>query len=106
VSLVTQDQHKDLDAIQRSLDLPRGMHLMQLDHLTARDVPAPEPLPGIRSGRVGSARTGRNDGAQARRPRGGAPRNPAGGGDGRRGGNRRGGRRGGGGGGRRTQAHV
>jgi len=105
VSLVSQDQHKDLDAIQRSLDLPRGMHLTQLDHLTARDVPAPEPLAGIRSGRVGGAGTGRNNGAQARRPRGGAPRNPAGGGDGKRGGNRRGGRRSAGGG-RRAQAHA
>jgi superfamily II DNA/RNA helicase len=111
VSLVAQDQHKDLDAIQRSLDLPRGMHRTHLDHLTARDVPAPEPLAGARSGNSGRKSTptagGRNTNGQARQTRGGTPRNQ---GAGKRGGNGRNGRDGNRsrrrGGGHRTQARA
>jgi len=43
VTLVTEDQHRDLEAIQRSLGLPRGTHRMRLDQLTDFQPSAPEP---------------------------------------------------------------
>jgi superfamily II DNA/RNA helicase len=44
VTLVAEDQHRDVEAIQRSLGLPRGMHGMRLDHLTTSHVPAAKPV--------------------------------------------------------------
>ena len=108
VSLVTREQHKDLDAIQRALDLPRGMHRMHLDHLTAGDVPHPEPLAGARGGhtsRGGAAARSDNEGGQGRQSRGGTPRDRTGG-NGNRGNRHSGNRRGRRGRGGRTQAHV
>ena len=44
VTFVMDDQSKDLDDIQRSLEMPRGLHDFDLDILDADDLPAPRQL--------------------------------------------------------------
>jgi superfamily II DNA/RNA helicase len=50
ITLVMDDQIKDLDAIQRTLELPRGLHRPDLAHLTSEHVPAPDLVPTLHRG--------------------------------------------------------
>ena len=88
VSLVCEDQHKDLHGMQRSLDMPEGVHEIHLDHLHEDVVPAPRPAqtsahrPATRSGqpkRSGPNRGNQSRGNQARgnQARGNGKRKPA-----------------------------
>lgn len=49
VSFVCEDQHGDLHGMQRSLDMPEGVHEIRLEHLQEDTVPAPQPSPSARS---------------------------------------------------------
>ena len=87
VSLVDAEQGSETASIQRSLQLPPGLHTIDLDALTAEDLPQPaitlSPAPGgahkrgggngqQRRSRNGSGKPGARPGGGARPPRGGA----------------------------------
>jgi superfamily II DNA/RNA helicase len=69
VSMVGQEEHKDIASLQRMLGLPTGLHAIDVDTLTSTDAPDPElalrtrgagspPASGKGSGRARGARTG------------------------------------------------
>jgi superfamily II DNA/RNA helicase len=94
VSLVAAEQATETASIQRSLDLPAGLHEVDLDLLTAEELPAPVTALDVRGGSgQGRARRAGSGQGQARRSgsgQGQARRSGAG-----RGGSPRGGARGG-----------
>ena len=76
VSLVEEAQHNDTAQLQRALELPPGLHAIDLDALTAEVLPAPELSLSARGGGPGKGNQ------QRQRPRngnaarnGGKPRN-------------------------------
>jgi superfamily II DNA/RNA helicase len=76
VSLVAAEQGKETASIQRSLDLPAGLHEIDLDLLTAEELPAPVTALDTRSGSTkgkgsGSGQGNRSGSGQGNRPRGG-----------------------------------
>jgi superfamily II DNA/RNA helicase len=77
VSLVTSDDHATVDAFQRALELPRGLHPLDYGQITAAEVPDP-----VAPARGDRGRGGRPDGAAARGGRQ-APKQGSGGGNGR-----------------------
>jgi superfamily II DNA/RNA helicase len=63
VSLVCEDQHADLRAMQRGIDLPEGVHTVDLDHLGGGGAPAPVAAGASRTGsRTGTSDAGRGNG--------------------------------------------
>ncbi len=96
VSLVEEAQHPDTAQLQRSLDLPPGLHAIDLDVLDGEEFPDPELSLASRGG-------GNRPNQQQRRPRGGGGGGNRGGG-GQRSGNRAGKGRGGAGNGHSARA--
>jgi superfamily II DNA/RNA helicase len=82
VSLVEQAQGKETALLQRTLELPQGLHEIDLDLLTADELPG--PITGLDTGRAGgSPRSAGN-----RKPKGSTGGNRSGGNRGSSGGNR------------------
>jgi superfamily II DNA/RNA helicase len=100
VSFVGDEESTDVDKMQIALDLPRGLHHVDVDLLTTDDFPDPT-LPHVRPHRPGGGGGAKGGGGKGSRPRVGGAR----GGGSQRGstsGNADRGRRGSGGGGNRT----
>lgn len=71
VSFVDPSQHKDAAAIQRSLDLPLGLHAIDATQLTATDTP--EVVEAFRTRSPGSSRPSNKRGGDRSRSRRGQP---------------------------------
>ncbi|MEX1163349.1 MAG: DEAD/DEAH box helicase [Nitriliruptor sp.] len=74
VSFVGDEESTDVDKMQIALDLPRGMHHVDVDLLTTDDFPEPT-LPHVRPHRTGGAK---GKGGGAPRTGGGRPRGSGG----------------------------
>jgi superfamily II DNA/RNA helicase len=84
VSFVGDEESTDVDKMQIALDLPRGLHHVDVDLLTTDDFPAPT-LPHVRPHRPGGGGGAKGGGGKGSRPRpngqrsGGGGRNGSGG---------------------------
>jgi superfamily II DNA/RNA helicase len=83
VSLVDQAQGKDTAALQRMLELPQGLHEIDLDLLTADELPAPITALDTRPARQGTPSGGNRGNGGRQRSQGGGNRGGGNGGSGR-----------------------
>ena len=80
VSLIDTTQRQDTASLQRALDLPSGLHAIDLDVLTADDLPDPVEAIGRRSGAPSGGNRNGGNGNGGNRNRNGGNRNGNGGG--------------------------
>ncbi len=77
VSLVGAEEARDVHKLQRSLDLPPGLHELDLELLDAEVLPNPHPAPSNDRPGAGDPKGGQRRGGQRGRQPGGKPRGNA-----------------------------